>query len=313
MVKETRLSNIGEVSRKVEADLDEPHNSGFVEYRQGDVGIVISVPHGGLTDTEEIPPRTFGISDGDAHTRELSEIVASSIYRTIGRRPHVIISELKRSKLDPNREIVEAAQGNPKAEDAWKQYHNYIEQAKRIEGAGLLIDLHGQSHKQNSTELGYLLTTEELNNGDFDSIKSSMNHLARQTRKTGKEIMTGTNSLGSYIEQEGFKAFPSPRQPSPGDYAYYNGGYSVERHGSKDNGNFDAILVETPSEVRIDVPRSTRIEFGDALGRAIANFFVFNYGLRKSHEEQSAKKIVALRSLLKHNQEDGYTQVGNCI
>ena len=84
-----------------------------------------------------------------------------------------------------------AAQGNLEAEKAWKEYHGFIEEAKSVEGVGVVIDLHGQSHRQNSTELGYLLSTAELNSGDYDSAKSSVKHLARRLNKTGKEIMTG--------------------------------------------------------------------------------------------------------------------------
>merc|ERR1711915_62995 len=260
--------------------------SGFVDYRVGDVGIVIAVPHGGLQDTDEIPPRTFGISEGDDHTKELGEVVTKSICQSLGRCPHLIISELKRSKLDPNREIVEAAQGSPKAEEAWREYHGYIDQAKKVQGVGIVIDLHGQSHRQNSTEFGYLLSTEQLNNGDYDSEISSMKYLARATGRSGKEIMIGKNSLGTYLEKEGYKALPSPRQPSPGDQAYFPGGYTPHRHGSKVLGTFDAVSVETPREVRIDAGRATRIRFGEALGRAIAKFFISNYGF-----QQSGRKI----------------------
>ena len=49
------------------------------------------------------------------------------------------------------------------------------------------------------------------------------------------------------------------------------------RHGSREQGVFDAISVETPREVRIDAGRETRIEFGRALGRAISHFYSANY------------------------------------
>ncbi len=67
-----------------------------------------------------------------------------------------------RIKLDPNRAIDEAAQGDPTAEGVYNDYHFYLEQAKQIVGRGILFDLHGQAHGQNSTEMGYLLLPEEL-------------------------------------------------------------------------------------------------------------------------------------------------------
>ena len=51
----------------------------------------------------------------------------------------------------------------------------------------------------------------------------------------------------------------------------------MERHGSRDKGTFDSISVETPREVRIDGGRDTRRRFGQAVGRAIAQFYRDNY------------------------------------
>jgi len=250
---------------------------GFVEYREGDTGLIISVPHGGLADTDEIPDRTYGISEGDDHTKELGDVVAKSVCIHLGKCPHLITLNLKRSKLDANREIKEAAQGDPLAEQAFREYHGYIDEAKGKEVRGVVIDLHGQSHRKNSTELGYLLSTEQLNRGEFDSESSSVRELARVLGRSGKEIIAGPQSLGAFIEREGYKSFPSPRQPSPGDWKYFEGGYTNERHGSKYFGTFDSILVETPREVRIDAGRETRIRFGEALGKAIAEWYAANY------------------------------------
>ena len=36
-------------------------------------------------------------------------------------------------------------------------------------------------------------------------------------------IMTGSLSLGTFVEQEGYKAFISPRQPTPGEWKYFPG------------------------------------------------------------------------------------------
>merc|ERR1712106_988396 len=163
--------------------------SGSIEYREGNIGIVIAVPHGGEWNNLDIPSRTFGISEGDDHTKELSEAVASSICTSIGKCPHMIITHLKRSKMDPNREIIEAAQGNPKAEEAWRDYHGFIDEAKQKERVGVVIDLHGQSHRRNSTELGYLLSSAQLNRGDFNSALSSVKQLARSSGRSGKDVM----------------------------------------------------------------------------------------------------------------------------
>ena len=63
--------------------------------------------------------------------------------------PHVIICHLSRKKLDANRDISEAAEGNEHSELAWNEFHMFIDIAiSSIEGRGLYIDIHGQSHKK---------------------------------------------------------------------------------------------------------------------------------------------------------------------
>jgi len=249
--------------------------NGYIEYHKGEVGLVIAAPHGGFMDPDTIPDRSWGTVEPDSFTRDLALVVAEEVTKQLGgRKPHLVISNLKRKKLDPNREVVEAAQGNPEAMQAWLDYHTFIDKATAVHEVGVVIDLHGQSHRKNSTEMGYLLSTESLNKGDFDLDRSSMMSLSKQLDLSGEEVMAGNNSLGSFLEVEGYKAFPSPRQPSPGDWAYFPGGYTVVRHSK---GTFDSISVETPREVRIDAGRPTRVKFGEALGRALANYYRTNY------------------------------------
>ena len=49
-----------------------------------------------------------------------------------------------RSRLDPNREILEAAQGNNLAIEVYKEFHASITHAKQRVKRGLILDFHGQ-------------------------------------------------------------------------------------------------------------------------------------------------------------------------
>ena len=69
----------------------------------------------------------------DRNTQELARAVALAIRELCGGVPHVVINRLHRVKLDANREVVEAAQGNPFAERAWKEHHAFIDAAKHAE------------------------------------------------------------------------------------------------------------------------------------------------------------------------------------
>ena len=55
----------------------------------------------------------------DSYTIELTTAIATSLFELTGKHPHVITLYLSRKKLDANREIVEAAQGNPLAEQVF--------------------------------------------------------------------------------------------------------------------------------------------------------------------------------------------------
>ena len=52
------------------------------------------------------------------------------------------------------------------------------------------------------------------------------------------------------MEETGFKAVPSDRQPSPSGDKYFNGGHITDMYGSRHGGILDAVQIETPSEVR---------------------------------------------------------------
>ena len=129
----------------------------------------------------------------------------------------MVLSLLKRTKLDPNREVEEAAQGDPLAIQAWEEYHSSIESAKStFNGQGIVFDLHGQGHLQNSTEVGYLLSKTQLNDGFYDTSVTSVKSLAEITGVENANMIIGEESFGAFLENQGFNALPSPRQPSPG-------------------------------------------------------------------------------------------------
>ena len=52
------------------------------------------------------------------------------------------------------------------------------------------------------------------------------------------------------MEQAGFHAVPSDRQPAPNGDKYFDGGYITEVYGSRNDGIMDAGQLECPSETR---------------------------------------------------------------
>ena len=60
--------------------------------------------------------------------------------------------------MDANRDKPEATFGESIPEQAWEEFHEFINQAEiPIGGKGLFLDIHGHGHPVNWAELGYLI------------------------------------------------------------------------------------------------------------------------------------------------------------
>ena len=210
----------------------------YVEYNGGSLPILISVPHGGALTPASIPDRTTGTTVTDTNTIDLGRAVAAAFQSSTGRPVHLVLCHLRRTKLDANREVVEAAQGNANAARAWTEYHGFIEMAAaeivRRDGTGFYIDLHGHGHAIARLELGYLLTSAELSQTDAQldasglAVTSSLQRAMSSTPTSFSEVLRGSSSLGGLLST--IASVPSPSAPSPGADPYFNGGYSTERH-----------------------------------------------------------------------------------
>ncbi len=215
----------------------------YIEYQPGDLPLVISAPHGGRVTPEEIPERTTGVVQIDTNTQELARRIAEEIETRTGRRAHLIVCHLHRSRLDCNREIEEGAASQPAAEKAWAEYHAFIERALATaiaqSGRAFYIDLHGQSHRDRRIELGYLHSVEtlELSDAELDAPKiaaaGSLRRIAEKSKLPYSALLRGPRSLGALLEARGFPCAPSPERPTP-VLPFFQGGYSIRRHISAD-------------------------------------------------------------------------------
>jgi hypothetical protein len=228
--------------------------AGYVEFIVGELPVVISAPHGGERLPAEIPDRTYGVTSNDLNTQELTRAVRAALIERTGMSPHVVISRLRRQKLDPNREVAEAAQGNQYAEQSWSEFHGFIELAEaeveRNYGSGLYIDMHGHGHPIPRLELGYLLGSEDLGRSDASldatafAEKSSLRALAETSGLPFSQLVRGPTSFGALIADRSVRAVPSPGEPDPGSDPYFSGGYNTARHGSRDGGTMSGIQIE---------------------------------------------------------------------
>jgi len=254
----------------------------YTEYLPGSLPLVLSAPHGGDMRPEEIPDRTSGTTVRDTNTRELALQIRDALHAQTGAYPHVVISHLHRIKLDPNREIVEAAQGNQEAERAWWEFQTFIQEAEELVeeafGEGLYIDLHGHGHEIQRLELGYLLTATDLSNtneilaGATYADRSSFRALAQKAGADLADLIRGPLSLGTLLEARGFPSVPSQNQPAPGSDPYFNGGYNTVTHGSRGGGTVSGVQIEC-NFTGVRDTEANRQALAEALGKVLDTFF----------------------------------------
>lgn len=260
----------------------------YVEYVPGELPVILSAPHGGDLVPDEIPDRTSGTLATDRLTIQTALAVRDAFVERTGRAPHLVLSHLKRIKLDPNREVVEAAAGSPFAELAWRQFHEYIEIARADVaercGSGLYIDLHGHAHAVARAELGYLLSAATLERSDAEldvgayAASSSIRDAAERSPATFSELLRGPSSLGGALAARGVAAVPSPGDPSPGADPYFTGGYATRRHGSRDPGRVvSGIQIELPYP-GVRESDAGRRAFAEALAAAVAEVMTEHWG-----------------------------------
>ena len=266
----------------------------YIEYYSGNLPVIIAAPHGGAMMPAQIPDRTVGTMVTDKNTKELSKAVMDVLNTNFGSRPHLIINNLDRKKMDANREVNEATQGNIYAKRAWDEFHYYINSAnnKILEkySYGLFIDMHGHGANPDGFNdlriwLGYLLsgseldkTDAELNNSSYQN-KSSINKLVEISSENFVQVLRGENSFGNILDDLGYKCLPSLNDPSPMGMRYFSGGYNTSKYGSNGNGGkISSIQLELPlPDVR---ENSTQWNsFGEALSTALEKYFKKHYNI----------------------------------
>lgn len=254
---------------------------GYIEFTAGDFPIVLCAPHGGTIEPAEIPNRAWGVTATDSATEDLSRAVADALRAQTGQQVSLIVCRLRRTKLDPNRDIGEAAQGNTAAEQAWREYHAFLTAARDLaiarHGRGLAIDIHGHTHAAPRAELGYLLTANDLGRSDAEldrggfANRSSIRTLAAESGMAFSALLRGPSSLGGLLQSAGYASVPGPGAPAPGSGPYFSGGYTTERHGSLNGGSMNAVQIELPFAGVRDSAAS-RSRFAAALSRALVTY-----------------------------------------
>lgn len=280
----------------------------YVDWYEGsaDTNVVMTVPHDGWIKLDAVPDRLQGCYDrdteecdwhhdcpgervdrkcfavtwADLHASVIAKVMRNEIAAITGKTPHLIVSRLHRSKMDPNRFRDNAAQYNDIAGQAYDMFHGLIERVHNIltlRGPAIHFDIHGYTthNPDNWTELGYNIQRWDLNDGNLDPDGSSIRALAARSEASFESLLNGEESLGKLMQEEGFRVVPSPQYPTPDtgtEGKYFRGGYITRKWGSLNGGQIDCVQIEFPQWIRNDSDL-----YGPKFGRAMAKWIENHY------------------------------------
>jgi N-formylglutamate amidohydrolase len=267
----------------------------YVEYQVGTLPLVISVPHGGNLEPGLIPNRTCNnpVYAVDTFTIETALEINNKLFAATGCYPHMVISHLKRNKLDPNRNLADGACGNPEAILAWDEFHDFIADARnsanqQYNDQTFFVDLHGHGNPIQRIELGYLLYDDELELSDntlnttqyinYSSIKNlALNNVNNYTHA---ELLRGPQAFGTFLTNNNFPSVPSQSIPFPGITSnYFSGGYITANHTCY---NPAAPINGLQMELNFSNLRDTpvnRSAFSNAFTQSIIEYFNIHFSL----------------------------------
>ena len=260
----------------------------YIEYLAGDLPVIFSAPHGGTLEPAGIPTRTAGACGPevttvtDANTEDLVRQIRTAFFSRTGHYPHIVINRLDRGRLDANRDLVEGACGNAAAEQAWREYHAFLDAAKaRVladHGRGWYTDVHGHGHAIPRLELGYGLsaTTLRRSNAELDAgltfeTSSSIRTFSLQSPLSLSAALRGPTALGTLLTSAGYPSVPSAQDPAPdAGEDYFSGGYNTGRHACADGGPICGVQLEANSGVRSSA--TSRSSFATAIAAAYTQY-----------------------------------------
>ncbi|WP_199120963.1 hypothetical protein [Pedobacter sp. ASV28] len=261
----------------------------YVKFIVGDLKspIILASPHDG-TLTANIPLRDHpdAVTVRDLYVTDLTLAISDALYAKTGLRPHVIINEIARSRMEPNRALEEAYHKNELANSLWKEYHTFLKDARQMVtdyvGKGLFLDMHGHGHTIPRVEVGYIVSKTNLNSSDaiLNSVPatSSILHIANNSSFTFSQLIRGDYAFGTLLANEGVPAVPSKQDPKPNNDDYFNGGYCTLTYGSRNGGTVSAIQLETNgSGLRNNA--TERKASGAKIADAIIKYMKNHYGL----------------------------------
>jgi N-formylglutamate amidohydrolase len=222
----------------------------LVEFHQGNLPLIITVPHGGSFKYESLPDREDGILGIDSKTIEIAlQIIQylkkyNSTLEDMNLSPSYVISLIHRSKIDFNRDEFNAFNQNSNlAKNVYNYYHQKIAQIIQNNldtfNSSLLIDIHGfESDKRPE---GYRDVDIVLGSNNLKSILGYSVPKKNWGKNIRGKLVKALNRAGILV---------APGHHLRREYVL-TGGYTTSKYGASNIVNSQSIQIEFSDRVRI--------------------------------------------------------------
>lgn len=242
----------------------------YVEFQKGTVPLIISVPHGGTLECKNVPKRSQGILGIDGRTVEIARMLIERVkFKFIelnleNKTPSYVISKVRRSKIDLNREKTEAfIQSSIIAKKIYNTYHKKIKEFVmgnlKFFARSLLIDIHGFEKEKRPSgfrDVEIILGTNNLESIFYEPI----------LRKYWDDNIRG-KIIKNFVD---LKIPIAPGHPKRKEYVL-TGGYITKEYGASKIPNSKAMQIEFSDRIRIQDPK-----LRDLVLNTLANILVKN-------------------------------------
>lgn len=221
----------------------------LTDYHFGELPLVLVAPHGGWEKPLRVSERHRSDKPqfnkkGDLQTHDLTLRLATELHRLTGRWPSLVLARFHRKYVDPNRSA-DQAYDDEDARVFYEGFHALIREAvvrtRAQHGAGLLLDIHGQSSHPADLMLG---------------------------TRNGKSLSAATRDWLYRMAHglPGYQVQPaSPQQPEE-----LAGGYIVRTYGLQNPLGLEAVQLEHGAALR--KTEESRQAYAEALAAELAGW-----------------------------------------
>ncbi|MFW9998529.1 MAG: hypothetical protein ACFE9Q_01330 [Candidatus Hodarchaeota archaeon] len=222
----------------------------YIECEEGNIPLIISVPHGGILECNSIPERNEGVLGIDKGTIEFSKDLIELINQKFKSEvfnekiPLLIFSKVRRSKIDFNRVETEAYnQTSFLARDIYNYYHykiiEWIQNNLKRFNCSLLIDIHG--FEKDKRPSGFRDVDVILGTNNLESL------FHEPVRKREWENNIRGKIIQSFLELD----IPiAPGHPRRREYVL-KGGYITRTYGAFNIPKSQAVQIEISDKIRL--------------------------------------------------------------